>query len=162
MKAGSLIMFCTRHTWFVDYRAQKCFVLLPSLTQAECKSPEPVAEPREEAAYLTGELYGSLSGNGWICIQAAFAQCKWRFLSLVKSRSTPLSAPQISVVLFLVLNSMHPLLCLSPSMPMLSQSLEMDKDHLHPPAKKANSLCMTPVISKINKTTSTCAQGNIT
>lgn len=70
MKAGRLIMFCTRHTWLVDYRAQKCFVLLPSLTQAECKSPEPVAE----AAYLTGELYGNLSGNARICIRPAIAQ----------------------------------------------------------------------------------------
>lgn len=133
-------MFCTRHTWCVDYRAQKCFVLLPSHTQAECKSPEPVAEPREEGARLTGELYGSISGNGWICIQPAFAQYKRRFQSVVKSRSTLLSAPQISAVSFLVLTSMYPLLCLSPSMPMLRGSLETDKDHLYPPEKK-QTLC---------------------
>lgn len=136
-------MFCTRHTWFMDYRAQKCFVLLPSLTQTACKSPEPVAVPRKEAAYLTDKLYGNLNGNRWICLWPALVQHKWRFLRLGKNRPSMLSASYIwaavkrlSVVLFLVLNSMHPQLCLSPNLPMLRGSLEMDKDYLYPSAKK--------------------------
>jgi len=90
VKAGSLIMFCTRHTWFVDYRAQKCFVLLPSLTQAECKSPEPVAE----AAYLTGELYGNLSGNRRICSWPAFAQWNKEIPELGQEQIYPVISTQ--------------------------------------------------------------------
>lgn len=61
VKAGSLIMFCTRHTWFVDYRAQKCFV---AFTHTDCMQiTRACGRAREEAVYLKVELYASLNSN---------------------------------------------------------------------------------------------------
>lgn len=85
-----------------------CFV---ALTHTDCMQiTKPVAEPRKEAAYLMGKLY--------VCFWPALVQHKWRFQRLGMNRPSLLSAPYIwatgkrlSAVLFLVLNSMHPVVC---------------------------------------------------
>lgn len=153
VKAGSLIMFCTRHTCFVDYRAQKCFV---AFTHTDCMQiTRACGRARGRGCLLNGRtVYISLNSNrqNLPLTRANGESWDWWGADLPcyqLHRSGAQYSGSVSCC-FLFWTAWIHYSAKVPTCPCWEDHYKWAKTTFIPQKKKENCLCMTPVMAKIN------------